>query len=159
MSLFASSLLSARLHAFSVTSSSSSGHTFLPSALPLAQRLHSVSVGFVTCGRFLYRSTFFFLERSHSRISPRLRSSSSSSSCRFEMKHQFGLWTDPVKRRHMLTSAANKQPGRRRRRVRSRYNPVRTNAGLLSRDDTSQARPGSFFSCFFLVSVFFYRAW
>lgn len=60
MSLFASSLLSARLHAFSVTSSSSSGHTFLPSALPLAQRLHSVSVGFVTCGRFLYRSTFFF---------------------------------------------------------------------------------------------------
>lgn len=46
-------LLSARLHAFSVTSSSS-GHTFLPSALPLAQRLHSVSVGFVTCGVFVF---------------------------------------------------------------------------------------------------------
>lgn len=57
----------------------------------------------------------------------------------------------------MLTSAANKQPGRRRRRrrVRSRDNHQRTNAGLVSRDVTSRARPGSFFSCFFLVSVFF----
>lgn len=73
MSLFASSLLSARLHAFSVTSSSSSGHTFLPSALPLAQRLRSVSVGFVTCGRFLYRSTFFFfgkISQSHFSSTP-----------------------------------------------------------------------------------------
>lgn len=78
-----------------------------------------------------------------------------SSSCRFEMKHQVGLRTDPVKRRHMLTSAANQQPGRCRRRVRSHYNHVRTNAGLVSRDDTSQAQPGSFFSCFFLVSGFF----